>query len=209
MAERREPMNGSKQDPADGASPPEPPPLEEEVQAAEVPELHKPSSPPERGERPPSEEEVRATEVPELRGRIAELDDLWRRAVADLDNQRKRFGRDLDLNLERERERVSAEWLTVLDNLERALEHADADPTLIVDGVRAVRDQAVDLLGRLGFPRRDDVGERFDPARHSAVATKEDADVPPGTVVEVLRPGYGDDDHQLRPALVVVAQKVD
>jgi molecular chaperone GrpE len=208
MAERREPRNGSKQDAAEVASSPEPPPLEE-VQAAEVPELRKPSSPPEPGERPPSEEEVRATEVPELRQRIAELDDLWRRAVADLDNQRKRFGRDLDLNLERERERVSAEWLTVLDNLELALEHADADPTLIMDGVRAVRDQAVDLLARLGFPRRDDVGERFDPARHSAVATKEDADVPPGTVVEVLRPGYGDDEHQLRPALVVVAQKVD
>ncbi|MCW2883984.1 MAG: molecular chaperone GrpE [Streptosporangiaceae bacterium] len=187
MSEQRGPVNGPKEGTAD-----------------------LPSEPP-RNEEEGVEESARQEDaaVPELLQRIAELDDQWRRAVADADNQRKRFARDLQQSLERERERVSAEWLAVVDNLERALEHADADPKVILNGVRAVRDQAVDVLARLGFPRREDVGQRFDPARHSAVATRDDVDAPPGTVVEVLQPGYGDSEHQLRPALVVVAQKAD
>jgi molecular chaperone GrpE len=94
----------------------------------------------------------------------------------------------------------------VLDNLDRALEHAGTDPGAIIEGVRAVRDQAVDVLSRLGYPRRDDLGARFDPARHDAVASRPAAGAPPGTVVEVVHPAYGDGDHQLRPALVVVAR---
>jgi molecular chaperone GrpE len=69
-----------------------------------------------------------------------------------------------------------------------------------------VRDQAAELLARLGFPRRDDLGTDFDPARHEAVGVRTNVDARPGTVVEVVRPAYGDGDHQLRPALVVVAK---
>ena len=63
-------------------------------------------------------------------------------------------------------------WLPVVDNLERALEHAAADPAAIVEGVQAVRDQALGVLAGLGFPRRDDTGAPFDPARHEAVAAR-------------------------------------
>ena len=78
----------------------------------------------------------------------------------------------------------------MVDNLERALEHAGPDDDALVDGVRAVRDQAVAILARLGFPRYDDVGRPFDPARHEAVGAIP-SDAPPGTVVAVIRPGYG------------------
>ncbi|MBO2448625.1 nucleotide exchange factor GrpE [Actinomadura barringtoniae] len=139
--------------------------------------------------------------------RVAELEDLWRRTAADLDNARKRFARDLERERRRERARVAAEWLPLLDDLERALEHARSDPESIVAGVQAVRDQAVRLLERLGFPRRDDIGAPFDPARHEAVVVRDDTGAAPGTVVEVLRPGYGDGEAQLRPALVAVASK--
>src|SRR5262249_55486564 len=98
------------------------------------------------------------------------------------------------------------DWVRVLDTLAGALEHAGTDPGAIIEGVRAVRDQAVDLVSRLGFPRRDDLGTRFDPARHDAVASIPFADAPPGTVVEVVQPAYGDGDRQLRPAQVVVAR---
>ena len=63
------------------------------------------------------------------------------------------------------------DWLPVLDNLDLALAHAGADPGAIIDGVRAVRDQARAVLQRLGFPRRDDLGAVFDPARHEAVGS--------------------------------------
>jgi len=144
--------------------------------------------------------------VAELEKRIAELENLWRRALADADNLRKRHARETARLRDRERAEVARDWLPVLDNLDRALEHAGTDPGAIIEGVRAVRDQAVDLLSRLGYPRRDDLGARFDPARHDAVASLPAAGAPPGTVVEVIHPAYGDGDHQLRPAQVVVAR---
>ena len=143
--------------------------------------------------------------VAELRAQVAQLEDAWRRALADLDNLRKRTARDAAGRQAAERARVAAEWLPVLDNLDLALEHAGEADGAIVEGIRAVRDQAIGVLARLGFPRRDDLGAKFDPARHEAVATVADPDAPAGTVVRVLRPGYGDDEHQLRPAAVVVA----
>lgn len=146
-----------------------------------------------------------AEDTAELRGRVAELEDRWRRAEADLENLRKRIARDEVAVQERERARVAADWLPVLDNLERALAHAEADPESIVDGVRAVREQALGVLAMLGYPRQADEGQPFDPARHEAVGTVADPEVPAGTVLRVVRPGYGDDTHPLRPAAVVVS----
>ena len=141
-----------------------------------------------------------------LQARIAELEDQRLRALAEMDNVRKHCVRDVERARSEERARVAGEWLPVLDNLELALAHADADPAVIIDGVRAVRDQAAGVLQRLGFPRRDDLGTVFDPSRHDAIGSRAGTDAEAGTVVEVLRPAYGEGDHQLRPALVVVAK---
>ncbi|MGW5158682.1 nucleotide exchange factor GrpE [Nonomuraea wenchangensis] len=148
----------------------------------------------------------------ETDAKLAELEDRWLRSVAELDNVRKRIARDAERIRAEERSKVAAEWLPVLDNLELALSHAargDGGGDAVLEGVRAVRDQAVTLLGKLGYPRHDETGVPFDPARHEAVTTVEREDVDPGTVVEVLRPGYGDAERQLRPAIVAVAKKVE
>lgn len=141
--------------------------------------------------------------------RLEELHDRWLRATAELDNLRKRMARDLARQRLDERARVAAEWLPVVDNLELALRHADGDTGAVIEGVRAVRDQAVAVLARLGFPRVEDLGARFDPARHEAVSTVEDPEAEPGTVVAVVRPGYGEGPDQLRPASVVVSTKAE
>ncbi|MFD9573405.1 nucleotide exchange factor GrpE [Streptomyces sp. NPDC059982] len=138
---------------------------------------------------------------------IRELEDRWRRALADLDNLRKRHARELERERMVERSRTAAAFLPVLDNLELALTHAGADPGAIVEGVRAVRDQAVNVLELLGYPRYAQTGVAFDPARHEVVGVVQDPGTPPGTVVEVLRPGYGDGERQLRPAAVTVAKR--
>lgn len=138
---------------------------------------------------------------------VAELEDRWRRARADLDNLRKRHARELERDRAAERSRTAAAFLPVLDNLELALTHAGADPGAIVEGVRAVRDQAVNVLELLGYPRYAETGVAFDPARHEVVGVVQDPDSPPGTVVEVLRPRYGDGERQLRPAAVTVAKR--
>lgn len=149
-----------------------------------------------------------ADNAAETAKQIAELDDLWRRTAAELDNFRKRCAKDVNRARELERASVAARWLPVLDNLERALEHASSNPDQIVDGVRAVHQQALTVLADLGYPRRDDeTGKPFSPAHHEAVSTIAAADLVPGTVAHVIRPGYGSDDQILRPASVIVATR--
>ena len=142
----------------------------------------------------------------DLQAKLAKAEDQKLRALADLDNLRKRCAAQVDRAEADARTQVARQWLPVVDNLERALEHAAADPRTIVEGIQAVRQQALDVLASLGFPRRDDTGATFDPTRHEAVAATHDPRVPPGTIVQVVLPGYGEPDRQLRPAQVVVAK---
>lgn len=137
---------------------------------------------------------------------LAELEDRLLRARADIDNLRKRHAAELRREREAERARVAASLLPVLDNLELALAHAEADPAAIVQGVLATRDQAVQTLAALGYPRDEETGVRFDPNRHEVVAVVEDADTEPNTVTRVIRPGYGTAGHELRPGAVVVSR---
>jgi len=147
-----------------------------------------------------------ATTVADLEARLAEAEDQKLRALADLDNLRKRCAAQVERAGTDARADVARQWLPVVDNLERALEHAGADPGTIIEGIQAVRQQALGVLASLGFARRDDTGATFDPARHEAIAATYDPRVPPGTVVQVVRPGYGEPGRQLRPAQVVVAK---
>src|SRR5262245_26696655 len=147
-----------------------------------------------------------AATVADLEARLAEAEDQKLRALADLANLRKRCTAQVERAGADARTEVARQWLPVIDNLERALEHAAADPRTIVEGIQAVRQQALGVLASLGFPRRDDTGATFDPARHEAVAATYDPRVPPGTIVQVVLPGYGEPDRQLRPAQVVVAK---
>jgi molecular chaperone GrpE len=138
--------------------------------------------------------------------KVAELEDQLRRVLADLDNLRKRYAREAGRERESERQRVMLEWLPIVDNLERAIEHAGGDTDAVAEGVKAVRDQAVAVLTRLGFPRFDDIGEKFDPLRHEVVTAIEQEDAAPNSIVAVVRPGYGTEGDILRPAGVVVAK---
>ena len=158
------------------------------------------------GARAPSQRgDGQSARVAELAAEVAALDDRWRRAVADLENLRKRTAAEVDRERDYERARAASALLPIVDNLDLALEHATADPASLIQGLLAVRDQAVSALAMLGFPRRDDLGVRFDPSRHEAVGADPGADAVPGTVVAVVRPAYGEGDRQLRPAAVVVA----
>ena len=161
---------------------------------------------PRAGEEAQREPHAGSATTAELELRIEELEDRWRRAIAELDNFRKRVARERADDRDEERRRVAAGWLPVIDNLDLALSHAGADETGIVEGIRAVRDQALAVLADLGFSRRDDdLGAAFDPALHEAVGTVVQDDTPAGRVVHVARPGYGPDDRVLRPAAVVVS----
>ncbi|KJY38848.1 MULTISPECIES: nucleotide exchange factor GrpE [Streptomyces] len=158
--------------------------------------------------RPAEEPDVPRDAAPALPELDAEeLRDRWQRAVADVENLRKRCERQLEEARRSERDRVTAEWLPVVDHLELALQHAAADPRSIVAGVEAVCQQAFAVLAQLGYRRIAQVGDRFDPALHEAAQVREEPEAAPGSIVQVLRPGYDSDSGLLRPAVVSVAAK--
>jgi molecular chaperone GrpE len=166
---------------------------------------------PQPAEQPPAppEQEPAAAQENRSAADVAELRDRWHRALADLDNLRKRHAKELRQVRAQERSRTAAALLPVIDNLELALEHAGSEPSAVLKGVEAVRDQAVEAFGRLGYPRYEETGVPFDPARHEVVgvvATADDA-TEPNTVVQVVRPGYGEGGDLLRPASVVVSKR--
>lgn len=179
-------------EPEAGTEPPAPPPHSAETTTPAGTEQEQP--------RPADAQDEHAAALDELQ-------DRWRRALADIDNLRKRHARELERERAEERARTAAALLPIVDNLELALAHAGSDPQAIVDGVKAVYDQAVDTLRRLGFERHAETGVPFDPTRHEVVGVAEDPDAEPGTVVQVMRPGYGDGERQLRPAAVTVGKR--
>ena len=170
-------------------------------------DLPQPGPPAEGAEPGPDAPAGTAAPDDEYAAALREAEDRWRRTLADLDNLRKRHARELEREAAAERARTAAAFLPIIDNLELALSHAAADPGAIVEGVRAVRDQAVNVLERLGYPRHAETGVSFDPARHEVVGVVQDPDAEPNTVVQVLRPGYGEAERQLRPATVTVAKR--
>jgi molecular chaperone GrpE len=151
-------------------------------------------------------EEPREQPQPDRAEELARSEDRLKRALADLDNYRKRAGREVERRVEESRDRLLAEWLEVVDSIDRSLQMA---PPAAQEGLRAVLGQMEAILARHGVHRIGEPGERFDPERHDAVAVHPGSDVEQPTVVEVARAGYAIGDRVLRPAEVVVASRAD
>lgn len=126
------------------------------------------------------------------------------RMAADFENFRKRAAREKTELRRFAAERVLDDFLPVLDNLQRALEHAQADDP-VAEGVRMVAKQFVDTLGQHGVTGFDSIGQVFDPERHEAMSQVPSAEAEPGTVLHEVQKGYMLHDRLLRPAKVVVA----
>ncbi|WP_440710187.1 nucleotide exchange factor GrpE [Herbiconiux sp. YIM B11900] len=136
--------------------------------------------------------------------RLADVEDRWRRAVADLDNLRKRAAREIEFVRNAERARAASVFLPVVDGLEDAVTYARGQSAGLAEGMQAIREQAVAALELLGYPRIDEVGVPFDPRIHEVVSVVDRGDRPPRTVVLVARLGFGTSDRLLRAAGVVV-----
>lgn len=134
--------------------------------------------------------------------------DLYLRARADLENQRKRAQRDLEDANRYANDRLLKEMVPVLDNLERALEHAGqgSEGQGLIDGVTLTVNLFRKTLESFGVRVINAVGTPFDPNLHQAMGQVETTEQPPNTVVTEFQKGYLLNERLLRPALVMIAK---
>jgi molecular chaperone GrpE len=150
-------------------------------------------------------------ELAELREEKARLGDRLIRLQADFENHRKRVLREKQESLSYGHENVVKDLLPVVDNLERAIEHArassGADFGSMLQGVELVLRELLAVLAKHGVGTIEAEGEAFDPNLHEALAQVEDPKVPTGRIAQVLQKGYRLRDRLLRPARVLVSKE--
>lgn len=134
--------------------------------------------------------------------------ELFVRERADLENFKRRMQREQAESFRFANEPLVRDLLPVLDNLERAVSHAQGggNGQPLVEGVTLVVRSFLDTLEKYGVTRVSGKGELFDPTKHEAMAQVENAEVAPNTVVDEYCPAYLLHGRLLRPALVTVAK---
>ena len=133
--------------------------------------------------------------------------DQYLRAVADLENVRKRAARDVEAANRYGLEKFIEELLPVRDSLELAVQNAGtADARSLAEGQEATLKLLSKALEKLGVTVIDPLGEPFDPARHEAMMMQASATAEPNSVLKVVQPGYELNGRLLRPARVIVAR---
>jgi len=157
------------------------------------------------------EEQVEQAAVDELEVLQKERDELLdtlQRVQAEFDNYRKRAARDQQSLVARAHERLVKELLPVLDDLERALEAAEAhEEATLEEGVALVTRSFADVLRKEGLEEVSTDG-KFDPHVHEALLSQP-SDAEEGAVIEVLQKGYRLGDRVIRPARVVISRGGD
>ncbi len=131
------------------------------------------------------------------------------RAVAELDNVRKRAQRDIEAANRYGLEKFAAELLPVRDSLELAVQSADqaeVDTRSLKKGQEATLQLLAKALERLGVVPINPVGDPFDPTRHEAMLAQPSATAKPDTVLQVVQPGYELNGRVIRPARVIVSR---
>ena len=150
----------------------------------------------------------------ELARENAELKDRLLRALAEMENLRRRTEREVADSRAYGISAFARDLLGVADNMRRALdtvgtsahESVDAGVRALIGGVELTERELINALDKHGVKKLDPLGAKFDPHRHQAMVEVPDPSVPAGTVVQVVQPGYTIGERVLRPALVAVAK---
>ncbi|HDD43677.1 MAG TPA: nucleotide exchange factor GrpE [Candidatus Desulfofervidus auxilii] len=132
----------------------------------------------------------------------------WLRALAELDNFRKRAEKERSDYFKFANEQLIKEILPILDNLERAINHGQSSNDLkgLLEGVKLTLKMLNQCLEKFGVKPIEAKGQKFDPNFHEVIRVEEKEDVEEGSIIEVYQKGYLLHDRLLRPALVVVAK---
>lgn len=190
-------------------------------EAGRGPSAESPEDPIAVGEQPETAQESEGAPDPEaealpaadeeiglLRQQAEESHDKHMRAVAELENFRKRAARDVENARRYGLERLAQALLPVRDSLEAGLASAEqADLQALLDGEKATLRLLDAALEQVGIEELDPQGEPFDPAKHEAMTMAPSDTAEPDTVLTVVQKGYAIHDRLLRPARVIVARE--
>ncbi len=148
----------------------------------------------------------------EAEAQVQAARDAQLRAMADLENTRRRLERDAQNSLKFANEKLIGDLLAVCDSLElglKAADTADAAAKALGEGMQLTHRQLMSVLEKHGVKQVDPTGQPFNPDFHQAMTMIPSADVAPNHVVSVMQKGYTLHDRLLRPAMVVVARAAD
>ena len=134
------------------------------------------------------------------------------RAVAEMENLRRRAAQDVEKAHKFALEKFAGELLPVLDNLERAIELADKENDTLkpmIEGVELTLKSMQSGVAKFGLVALDPTNQPFDPNAHQAMSMVPSADVAPNTVIAVMQKGYELNGRVIRPAMVMVSKSAD
>ena len=165
-------------------------------------------------ESPPKAEEMSAEEIIEnLKADLELLKDQKLRAIAELENYRKRSEKDQSDALKYGIANFAKEVISIRDNIERAnasiLDEIKSDEKIkpVIEGLDLIQQSIIGVLDRFGIKKIESIDQKFDHNFHQAMVEIERDDCDPGTVIQELIPGYTLHDRLLRPAMVGVSKK--
>ena len=154
-----------------------------------------------------------ADKIAKLEADVAEARDRMLRAMAEIENVRRRLEREREDTARYAISRFAGDMLTVADNLRRALDAVPAQAiekdeflAKLVSGVGATEKTLLSALEKNGVKKLDPAGQKFDPNFHEVLFEMDAPDQPAGTVVQVLEAGYTIGDRLLRPARVAASK---
>ncbi|MGR3238879.1 nucleotide exchange factor GrpE [Vibrio vulnificus] len=141
--------------------------------------------------------------------RVKEQQDSVLRAKAEVENMRRRTEQEIDKARKYALNRFAEELLPVIDNLERAIQAADAESESVkplLEGVELTHKTFVDVVSKFGLKEINPEGQPFNPEWHQAMSIQESPDHESNTVMFVMQKGYELNGRVIRPAMVMVAK---
>ena len=147
--------------------------------------------------------------------KLKEVEEKLLRTLAELENQRKRFDKEIKDAIDFGGFSFAKENLVILDNLQRAYISIKEDPVLKVNkdidkflnNIEIIEKDLISIFKKNRIEKIDTKNKKFDPNFHQAMTEIEDEKVEPGTIVQEMLPGYMFGDRLLRPSLVAVSKK--
>jgi len=154
---------------------------------------------------------TKKSDISALEEQLSKEKDRFVRLSAEFDNYRKRKQREIDEFKKFATETVFKQFLSVVDNLERAISSAESNKDLdtLLEGVKLTHKEILKIFQAFNVTPVEAENQEFDPNFHQAVTQKETDEVPENTVTNVLQTGYVLNDRLIRPAMVVVSKRAE